>query len=56
MAGVMELICPTQQLEYFCARDWTGFCNRQVICPSRYFVAGEKHICDCEQRCVFFKD
>ena len=39
MAGVIKMICPTVQQEYFSARDWTGFCNRQVICPSGCFVA-----------------
>jgi hypothetical protein len=36
---VIKLICPTRQRKYFYARGWTGFCNREVICPSGYFVA-----------------
>jgi hypothetical protein len=26
MAGVIELICPTAQSKYFCAKGWTDFC------------------------------
>ena len=44
MAGVIEMICPTGQQEYFYARGWTDFCSPEVICPSGCFVAGERSI------------
>jgi len=30
----VEMICPTGQAEYFCAKGWTGFRMRPLICPS----------------------
>jgi hypothetical protein len=33
---LVEMICPTAQGEYFCAKGWTGF---GVICPAGCFVA-----------------
>src|ERR1700730_6333439 len=31
---LVEVICPTAQAEYFCARGWSGFRARALICPS----------------------
>jgi hypothetical protein len=31
---LVAVICPTAQAKYFCAKGWTGFHARPLICPS----------------------
>src|SRR5271157_5714663 len=33
----VEMICPTGIAIYFCAKGWTGFRARRLICPSGTF-------------------
>jgi hypothetical protein len=47
MAGVVVLICPTGEAEYFLAKGLTGnFTSRSLICPSGKSVefAAEKRV------------
>jgi hypothetical protein len=30
----VAVICPTAQAKYFCAKGWTGFHARPLICPT----------------------
>jgi hypothetical protein len=33
-ARIVRVIWVNREAIYFDAQDWTGFCNREVICPS----------------------
>jgi hypothetical protein len=32
--GTLRLIWASEKAKYFCGRGWTGFCAREVICPT----------------------